>query len=56
MDVQRDLSEYGLEISTEPKLRKAKLFETAEEAITFAVHSSACEGQTTPPEDINAAI
>lgn len=28
------------------------LFENSDEAIAFAVHSSACEGMTTPLEDI----
>lgn len=32
---------------------KAGLFATAAEAIQFAVHSSACEGMTTPREDVD---
>lgn len=41
-----------MNISFEHKHRKSGLFATAEDAIKFAVHSSACEGMTTPPEDI----
>lgn len=32
---------------------KAGVFSTAAEAINFAIHSSACEGMTTPSEDID---
>ena len=35
-----------------PITPKKGLFASAKEAIEFAVHSSACEGMTTPPEDI----
>ena len=52
-EFQRGLSECELDLSIKPKLRKAGLFATAEDAIKFAVHASACEGQTTPPEDID---
>lgn len=41
-----------MNIGFEPKPRKAGLFDSPAEAIKFAVHSSACEGMTTPPEDI----
>ena len=42
-----------MHVDFEPKAHKAGVFSTAAEAINFAIHSSACEGMTTPSEDID---
>ena len=42
----------SIHLGFKPKTQKKGLFGSAKEAIEFAVHSSACEGMTTPPEDI----
>lgn len=42
-----------MHVDFEPQSRKSGLFATAAEAIQFAVHSSACEGMTTPREDVD---
>ena len=51
---KRLLSDSDVTLKTlEPKAHKAGVFSTAAEAINFAIHSSACEGMTTPSEDID---
>ena len=42
----------SIHLGFKPKTPKKGLFASAKEVIEFAVHSSACEGMTTPPEDI----
>lgn len=42
----------SVNLTFEPRRDRRGLFPNAAEAIKFAVHSSACEGMTTPDEDI----
>ena len=53
--LQRYSSALGLDLqwAIRPKRERFGIFDNAEEAIAFAVHSSLCEGLETPPQEID---
>lgn len=52
--LERYSDAIGLSIqwTLKPKKKRYGIFATADDAVTFAVHSSACEGLKTPKRDI----
>lgn len=52
LEACREAVGLPLNLSFESGRKGRSLFDSAADAIKFAVHSSACEGMTTPDEDI----